>query len=39
MILSYLLFESGYTRALMELGYRDAMERRKEVARFLRVQD
>ncbi|MCB1927340.1 MAG: patatin-like phospholipase family protein [Rhodocyclaceae bacterium] len=36
MILSYLLFESGYTRALMELGYRDAMERRREVARFLR---
>lgn len=37
-ILSYLLFESGYTRALMELGYRDAMDRRDEVAAFLRVR-
>jgi len=38
-ILSYLLFESGYTRALMELGYRDAMERRSEVAAFLRCRE
>jgi len=34
---SYLLFERAYTRALMDLGYGDAMKRRDELARFLRI--
>lgn len=33
-LLSYLLFESGYCRALIDLGYRDTMARREEVMRF-----
>jgi NTE family protein len=32
---SYLLFERGFCRALIDLGYRDTMERRKEVLEFL----
>ncbi len=34
-LLSYLLFESGYTRALIQLGYEDAMERRTELMAFM----
>jgi NTE family protein len=32
---SYLTFESGYTRALIELGYRDAMEARSALLAFM----
>ena len=34
-LVSYLLFEKAYCRALIDLGYRDTMARRDEVVRFL----
>ena len=34
---SYLLFESSYTRALIDLGYADTLGRRDEVRRFLSI--
>ena len=37
-LVSYLLFEQDYCRALIDLGYKDAMMRREEVERFLGPQ-
>ena len=34
---SYLLFEQPYTRALIDLGYKDTMERAEEVRDFLEL--
>jgi NTE family protein len=36
-LLSYLLFDAGFCSALIDLGYRDAQEKRKELATFLSV--
>jgi NTE family protein len=33
---SYLMFESGYTRELIELGYRDAMDAHVALMAFMR---
>ena len=35
---SYLLFESGYTQALIRLGYEDATDRREEILSFMQGQ-
>jgi NTE family protein len=34
-LVSYLLFESGFTRALIEMGYSDAMSMEEELRGFL----
>ena len=34
-LVSYLLFEKGFCRALIDLGYQDAMKRKEEILTFL----
>ena len=34
-MVSYLLFESGYTRELIDMGFRDAMEMEADLRAFL----
>jgi NTE family protein len=36
-LMSYLLFDAAYTRALVDIGYRDAQQRADEIEAFLRV--
>jgi NTE family protein len=36
-LLSYLMFDRGYTRALVDLGYRDAAKRGAELEAFLKA--
>jgi len=37
-LISYLIFEKPYCRALMELGYEDAMQRKEEILKFLGLE-
>jgi NTE family protein len=38
LLLSYLLFERGFTREMIDLGYRDARERASEIREFLQLE-
>jgi NTE family protein len=37
-LLSYVLFEGSFCRALIELGYQDTMPRRSEILQFIRAE-
>ncbi len=38
-LLSYLLFEKAYCRELIQLGYKDAMQRKDELKKFIKTAD
>jgi NTE family protein len=39
LLLSYLLFERGFTRAMIELGVQDTRARGEEIREFLRLKN
>ena len=38
LLLSYLLFERGFTREMIEMGYQDAKTRAREIRDFLQLE-